>query len=331
MDDKKRVLSGIQPTGIFTIGNYFGAIKNWVSMQEKYACNYMIADMHSITVKQDPNILKKNVLSSLALSLACGIDINKSNIFIQSHISEHAELCWVLSSFSQFGELSRMTQFKDKSENNKENINAALFTYPVLQTADILLYNADFVPVGADQKQHIELSRNIAIRFNGIYGDVFTIPEPFMNIGQAKIMSLSDPDKKMSKSDKNQNGFIGILEEKDSIIKKVKKSVTDSEGIVYFGEEKAGINNLIDIYSSITEKTREDIKQEFEGKGYGDFKVKVGEVLADYLEPIRIKYNILISDIGYLEECYKKGGLNARNIASKTLKKVYDKIGFIDK
>ena len=329
MDDKKRVLSGIQPTGIFTIGNYFGAIKNCVSMLDEYLCNYMIADMHSITVKQDPVVLKNNVLSSLALSLACGIDIKKSNIFIQSHISEHAELCWVLSSFSQFGELSRMTQFKDKSENNKENINAALFTYPILQTADILLYNANLVPVGADQKQHIELSRNIAIRFNGIYGDIFTIPEAFMNIGQAKIMSLSDPIKKMSKSDKNQNGFIGILEEKDSIIKKIKKSVTDSEGIVYFGEGKDGINNLIDIYSSIMDKTREDIQQEFEGKGYGNFKLKVGEVLADYLEPIRIKYNSLINDRSYLEECYKTGALYARKIATETLKKIYDKVGFI--
>ncbi len=326
---KKRILSGIQPTGIFTIGNYIGALQNWVKLQEQYECIYMIVDLHSLTIKTDPKKLREMILSSYALLLSCGIDTEKSLLFMQSNVIGHSELAWVLSCYTQFGELSRMTQFKEKSISNSENINAGLFTYPVLQAADILLYNSDIVPVGIDQKQHIELARNIAIRFNGIYGDVFTIPEPYIKEYGSKVMSLSDPEKKMSKSDANINAYISLLDTPDIIIKKFKKSTTDSESVVEFRDGKAGINNLMTIYSSITNKNYTQIKNEFEGKGYGDFKLAVAESVIEFLRPIQDKYKKLICDKSYIEAEYKKCADKANNISIRTLDKVYEKIGMV--
>lgn len=326
---KKRILSGIQPTGIFTIGNYIGALQNWVQLQDEYECIYMIVDLHSLTIKNDPKKLREMMLSSYALLLSCGIDTEKSLLFMQSNVIGHAELAWILSCYTQFGELSRMTQFKEKSISNSENINSGLFTYPVLQTADILLYNADIVPVGIDQKQHIELARNIAVRFNGIYGDVFTIPEPYIKEYGSKIMSLSDPVKKMSKSDSNINGYISLLDTPDVIIKKFKKSITDSESVIEFREGKAGINNLMTIYSSITSKNYTEIQNEFEGKGYGDFKLAVAEAVVEFLRPIQDKYQKLICDKSYIEAEYKKCADKANTISIRTLDKVYKKIGIV--
>ena len=277
---KKVILSGIQPTGVFTLGNYLGAIKNWVTLQEEYDCAYMIADLHSITVRQEPAKLRQQILSAFATLLACGIDPEKSLMFIQSQVHQHAELAWVLSCYTQFGELSRMTQFKDKSAKHADNVNAGLFTYPSLMAADILLYQADLVPVGVDQKQHLELTRDIAARFNGLYSETFTLPEPYIPKLGAKIMSLADPTKKMSKSDENPNGFVTILDEPDVIIRKFKRAVTDSDTAVRYAEGKDGINNLMTIYSIITGKTLEEVEREFDGKGYGDFKLAVGEAVS---------------------------------------------------
>ncbi len=326
---KKVIFSGIQPTGIMTLGNYLGAIKNWVTLQEDYNCIYSIVNMHAITVRQDPQKLRQNTLEAYALILACGIDPEKSITFIQSHVKTHAELTWVLNCFTQFGELSRMTQFKDKSARYADNINAGLFDYPVLMAADILLYKADLVPVGIDQKQHLELCRDVAQRFNGVYGNVFTIPDAYIPKAGAKIMSLADPTKKMSKSDANPNAFISILDRPETIVKKFKRAVTDSEMEVAYREGKDGINNLMTIYSVVTGKTLEEIQNEFSGKGYGDFKVAVGEAVAEHLRPVRERFDALMKDKAYLEDCYQKGAQQALAISQRVLDKVYKKVGFI--
>ena len=326
---KKIVFSGIQPTGVMTLGNYLGAVKNWGVLQENYNCLYSIVDMHAITVRQDSAALRKNTLDAYALMLACGIDPEKSIAFIQSHVPAHAELSWILGCSTQFGELSRMTQFKDKSAKHADNINAGLFTYPVLMAADILLYKAELVPVGVDQKQHLELARNIAERFNFNYSDTFPIPEPYIMKQGAKIMSLADPTKKMSKSDENANGFISILDDEDTIIRKFKRAVTDSEACVVYRDGKDGINNLITIYSLVTGKTVEEVEREFDGKGYGDFKVAVGQAVADHLKPVRDEFKRLSADKAYLEACYKTGAEKASVLANRTLDKVKHKIGWV--
>lgn len=327
--EKKRVLSLLQPTGVYTLGNYLGSLRNFVPMQEEYECLFGIADLHSITVRQTPADLRKAILNSYALNIAIGLDPEKSVLFIQSQVPEHAQLGWVLQCFTQFGELSRMTQFKDKSQKHPENINAGLFTYPSLMAADILLYQADFVPVGNDQNQHIEITRDIAERFNGIYSPTFKVPEGLNPKNGARIMSLLDPTKKMSKSDPNKNGTVLLLDSKDEIVKKFKRAVTDSEARVCRGEGKDGINNLIDIYSCVTGKTADEVEIEFQNTGYGDFKLAVGEAVADKLAPIQKEHEKLLADKAYLEQCYKDGAEKAHYIARKTLSKVMRKIGFI--
>ena len=326
---KKRVLSMIQPTGVFTLGNYLGALKNFVALQEDYECVYALADLHAITVRQDPAAFRKNTLSAYAMMLALGIDPEKSVFFIQSHVSAHAQLAWILNCYTQFGELSRMTQFKDKSAKHADNINAGLFTYPCLMAADILLYNADYVPIGADQKQHLELARDIADRFNGIYSPTFTVPEGLIPKTGARIMSLQDPTKKMIKSDENTASFITMLDTPNEIMKKFKRAVTDSEACVRYGEGKYGINNLMGIYSCITGKTYEEIEQEFAGRGYGDFKTAVGEVVVQELAPIQARYNELMKDKAYIEKCYTEAAPRAEAIARRTLSKVMRKVGYL--
>ncbi len=326
---KKRILSGIQPTGTFTLGNYIGAVRNWGLLQQEYDCIYMIANMHAITVRQNPADLRRQSREAAALLLACGIDPQKSIVFVQSHVPAHAELSWVLSCNTQFGELSRMTQFKDKSARHADNVNAGLFTYPVLMAADILVYNADLVPVGADQKQHLELARNIASRFNNAYSDTFTVPEPYIPKTGARIMSLQEPDKKMSKSDTNVNSFILMLDEPDAIRRKFKRAVTDSEGAVYASEEKPGVTNLMSIYSVFTGKSFEEIQREFEGKGYGEFKDAVAQSVIDVFSPIQNEYRRILADKNYLDGVLKAGAEQASRIANKTCAKVYKKVGFL--
>ncbi|MBQ3918510.1 MAG: tryptophan--tRNA ligase [Oscillospiraceae bacterium] len=328
MKDKKIILSGIQPTGTFTLGNYIGAVRNWTKLQEDYNCIYMIANMHAITVRQDPSALRRNTANAYALLLACGIDPAKSIAFIQSHNRCHAEMNWVLSCSTQFGELSRMTQFKAKAEKHPDDINAGLFTYPVLMAGDILLYQSDLVPVGADQKQHLELTRDIAQRFNQKYGELFTIPEPYIGETGARVMSLQDPTSKMSKSDDNPNACIFILEDKDTIVRKFRRAVTDSDTCVRYAEGKDGINNLMTIYSAVTGKSYEEIEREFDGKGYGDFKTAVGETVADHLAPVRERFNQFAADKEYLEKCWTEGAQKAESIARRTLSKAYRKVGF---
>lgn len=328
---KQVILSGIQPSGAFTLGNYVGAIKNWAKLQDDYDCLYMIADMHAITVRQDPVKLRQNTMEAYAAIMACGVDPQTSVAFIQSHVPTHAQLNWLLACCTQFGELSRMTQFKDKSAKHPDDINAGLFTYPVLMAADILAYNADLVPVGVDQKQHLELTRNIAQRFNQRYGELFKQPDGYIPPMGAKIMSLADPTKKMSKSDENQNGCIYILDDTDTIIRKFKRAVTDSDACVRFAEGKDGINNLMTIYSVVTGKSYEDIEREFEGKGYGDFKLAVGEAVSDHLKPVRDNFARYIADKAYLKECYTKGAEAAFNISRKIVSKAYRKAGFVDR
>ena len=333
---KKTILSGIQSSGSLTLGNYLGALKNFKKLQDsgEYTCQYFIADLHSITVRQDPAQLRQRSLEIMKIYLAIGLGGGEHNIFYQSHVHEHAELGWVLGCYTQLGELSRMTQFKDKSSKNEQGINAGLFTYPVLMAADILIYQADLVPVGADQKQHLELARNIAVRFNGIYGETFKIPEPYIPQAGARIMSLQDPASKMSKSDPNPKGYILLLDKPDTIMKKVKSAVTDSIGTVQFDEnnpERVGMNNLINIYSVITSKSKKEIEKEFEGKGYGDFKTAVGETIIEELRPIQQKFAELSESQDYVREIYTKSAENAHGIAQKTLADIYDKIGFIEK
>ena len=326
---KPIIFSGIQPSGILTIGNYLGAMKNWVKLQDDYDCIYCVVDMHAITVRQDPAALRRRTYETLALYIAAGISPEKNILFVQSHVPAHAELAWTLNCSTMFGELSRMTQFKDKSAKHADNINAGLFTYPTLMAADILLYQTDCVPVGADQKQHVELARDIATRFNGIYGDTFKVPEPFIPKTGMRIMSLSDPTRKMSKSDENANSYVDMLDNRDSIIKKFKRAVTDSDTVVRYGEGKDGINNLMSIYSCFTGKTFEEIEREFDGKGYGDFKLAVGECTADALAPVQARFNELMADKAGLEAIMKDGAERAGRLARRTLSKVYRKVGFV--
>lgn len=329
---KKVMLSGIQPTGIFTLGNYLGAVRTWQEMQDKFQCYYFVADLHSLTIRQDPAQLRKNSLNAFALLLAAGLDPDKSLLFIQSHVPTHAELGWILACNSLFGELSRMTQFKDKAAKHADNINGGLFTYPSLMAADILLYQPDYVPVGQDQKQHLELTRDIAQRVNTFYGgSVFRMPEPYIPHEGAKIMSLQDPTRKMSKSDPNPGSFISILDDRAVIMNKFKRAVTDSETHVCFREGKDGINNLMTIYSCFTGKTMEEIEKEFDGKGYGDFKMAVGETVADALAPIKTRFDELIKDRAYLKATWQKGDEIAYKISKRTLDKVKHKIGLLDK
>lgn len=332
MDERKTILSGIQPSGELTLGSYLGAMKNWVDLSNDYNCFFCIVDMHAITVRQNPAELRRRTIAQLAQYIASGIDPEKNTIFIQSHVSAHAELNWVLSCYTMFGELSRMTQFKDKSAKNADNINAGLFTYPALMAADILLYQADLVPVGSDQKQHVELTRDIANRFNGVYGDVFKVPEPFIPKVGARIMSLSTPENKMSKSDKDPGGCIYIMEKPEDIMRSFKRAVTDSDTCVrYDPENKKGISNLMTIYSVATGKSYDEIENEFVGKGYGDFKATVGEAVVELLRPIREEADKLIKDKAYLEQVYRDGAARASYVANKTLRKVYKKVGFVQK
>lgn len=330
MQDKKIILSGIQPSGAMTLGTYLGALKNWAKLSEIYDCYYTIVDMHAITSRQDPAELRKTTLSQLAQYVACGIDPEKNMLFIQSHVPAHAQLSWVLSCYTMFGELSRMTQFKDKSGKNTENINAGLFTYPSLMAADILLYQADLVPVGSDQKQHIELTRDIAVRFNGIYGDVFKLPEPYIPKVGARIMDLQTPTSKMSKSQIEDGGCVLLLDTPEDIMRSFKRAVTDSETSVRFDpERKPGVSNLIQIYAACTGKGFDEIETEFEGQGYGALKKSVGEAVVETLRPIREEATKLLADKAYLESVYKMGAEKASRAANKTLGKVYKKIGFI--
>ena len=328
---KKRIFSGVQPSGDLTLGNYIGAIRNWEKLQDDYECLYSIVDLHSITVRQEPAELRKRTLEVLMQYLAAGIDPEKSCVFIQSHVPAHTELSWVLGCNAQMGELSRMTQFKEKSRSHADNINAGLFTYPVLMAADILLYQTDLVPVGHDQLQHLELARDVATRFNHYYSDTFKIPEPYIpKVGQ-RIMSLQTPENKMSKSDPNPNGCIYLLDDTDTIIRKFKRAVTDSGSEIKAGAEKPGITNLLSIYSAVTNKTVEEAEKEFEGRGYGDFKLAVGEAVADCLKPMQTEFKRLQGDKAYVESVYKKGAETANFLAQKTLRKVYKKVGFIAK
>ena len=327
---KKVMLSGIQPSGDLHLGNYLGAIKNWGARSEEFDCFYFMADLHTITVRQEPAELRRRTLEQLALYIACGLDPEKNTLFIQSQVPAHAQLGWVLQCYTMFGELTRMTQFKDKSEKHKDNINAGLFAYPSLMASDILLYRPDFVPVGEDQKQHVELTRNIAIRFNSVYGDVFKIPEPYIAKTGARIYGLTTPDSKMSKS--IPEGCVFLMDDPDTIARKFKRAVTDSdtERCVRFDKEnKPGVSNLMNIYSTITGKTFEEIEKEFEGKGYGVFKPAVGEAVIETLRPIREEASRIIKDKAYLESVYKDGAARASRVADKTLYKVYKKVGFV--
>ncbi|MFR3249768.1 MAG: tryptophan--tRNA ligase [Eisenbergiella sp.] len=326
--DQKILFSGMQATGNLTLGNYLGALKNWVNLADEYTTFFSVVDMHSITVRQDPAELRRRARALLTLYIAAGLDPEKNCIYYQSHVSGHAELAWILNCFTYMGELNRMTQFKDKAAKHADNINAGLFTYPVLMAADILLYQADVVPVGKDQLQHLEITRDIAQRFNAIYGDVFTIPEPYMGKAGAKIMSLQDPAKKMSKSDENPNASIYLMDDKDPILRKFKRAVTDSEAQVRYREEQPGIRNLIDIYGVCTKKTPEEVEREFDGRGYGDFKMAVGEAVAAELAPLQARVAELSKDKAYIDSVIKNNAEKAEYYANKTLRKVQKKIGF---
>lgn len=328
-NEKKVIFSGMQPSGVITLGNYLGALKNWTNLQDEYNCLYCIVDMHAITVRQDPATLRKNARNLLMQYIAAGLDPEKNVIYYQSHVSAHAELAWILNCFTYMGELNRMTQFKEKSSKHAENINAGLFTYPALMAADILLFQTDLVPVGGDQKQHLELSRDLATRFNNLYGDTFKIPEPYISKVGAKIMSLQDPTKKMSKSDEDMNASISLIDDPDTIIRKFKRAVTDSDAQVRFDQEmKPGISNLMTIYSSITGMSMEAIQNEFEGKGYGDFKLKVGEAVVEELRPMHKRFDELSKDKAYIDGIIKKNAETANYLATKTLRKVQKKVGF---
>lgn len=331
-EQKKRILSGIQPSGDLTLGSYLGAIKNWAALADEYDCYYMLADMHTITVRQVPADLRRHTLTQLAAYIACGLDPEKNVLFIQSQVPAHAQLAWVLSCYTMFGELSRMTQFKDKSAKNADNINAGLFTYPSLMAADILLYQADLVPVGGDQKQHVEICRDIATRFNGIYGEVFKLPEPYIPKVGARVMSLTGPENKMSKSDKDPNGCVYMLERPEEILRKFKKAVTDSEACVrYDPANKPGVSNLMQIYSVTTGKSFDAIEREFAGHGYGDFKAAVGESVVEILRPIQEETARILADKAYLQSVYRTGAEKAAHVASRTLGKVFKKVGFIER
>ncbi len=327
--NRKRAFSGIQPSGAFTLGNYSGAIRNWKTMQQEYECIFCVVDMHAITVRQQPAALRRQTYEAAAMLLAAGINPKESTVFVQSHVPQHAELSWVLACNTMFGELSRMTQFKDKSAKHADNVNAGLFTYPVLMAADILLYNADAVPVGEDQKQHLELSRNIAQRFNNAYSPTFTVPEPVIHKLGGRVMSLQDPTVKMSKSDENANAFILMADDKDTIIRKFKRAVTDSEARVYRSEDKPGVSNLMSIYNVMTGKSDQEIEKEFEGRGYGDFKEAVALSVVEKFEPMQQEYTRILADKAQLEAILKDGAEKAQYLARKTLSKVYKKVGYL--
>lgn len=328
---RKKSLSLIQPTSIPTLGNYLGAMKGWPAFQDEFDTIYGVADLHSITVRQDPKKLREQTVQLYALLLSIGLDPEKSILFIQSHVPQHSQLAWLLNCYTQFGELNRMTQFKDKSQQHSDNVNAGLFTYPCLMAADILLYQADIVPVGADQKQHLEITRDIAERFNGVYGNVFTVPEPYLVKSGARVMSLADPTRKMSKSDPNPKGTVYLTDEPNVIMKKFKSAVTDSEMSVHYAEGKDGINNLMTIYSAVTGKTFDAIESEFTGRGYGDFKKAVGEAVVAELEPVQKKYKEYMTDKAYLQEQWTTGADLAQRISQRTLDKAMKKIGFLAK
>lgn len=327
--EKKNLFSAIQPSGILTIGNYLGALRNFKKLQDDYNGIFSLADLHTLTVKQDPSTLRKNIYELTALYLACGIDTEKSILFAQSHVSAHSELAWVLNTICYPGELSRMTQYKDKSIKHEDNINMGLMDYPVLMAADILLYQTELVPIGADQKQHLELTRDLAIRFNNRFGETFKIPEPYIGKTTARVMSLAEPDRKMSKSDANLNAFISMDDDPDTIIRKFKRAVTDSDNKIVASPEKPGISNLLDIYCGFTGKSIEEAQNEFEGKGYGDFKIKVGEAVAEVINPIRLEKNKLLANKDYLDDILKNGAERAERIAYRTLGKVYKKVGLV--
>ncbi|WP_270670570.1 tryptophan--tRNA ligase [Paraclostridium bifermentans] len=331
MSEKKIIFSGAQPSGKLTLGNYLGAIKNWKELQEDYNCYYSVVDLHAITVPQEAKNLRANTMQLLAQYMASGLDPEKNTIFIQSHVSCHTELMWILNTMTYMGELSRMTQFKDKSQKSEANLNAGLFTYPVLMAADILLYQTDLVPVGEDQKQHLELARDLANRFNNRYSPTFKVPEPYIPKAGARVMSLQEPTKKMSKSDENENGYILLVDDADTIRRKIKRSVTDSVGVVRYSDEQPGIKNLLDIYSKLDNKSIEYVVAMYEGKGYGDFKNDVAEVIVETLKPIKDQYEYLLSNKDYLEDIYAKGAQKAEYQARKTLRKVYKKVGLIEK
>ncbi|NBI18216.1 tryptophan--tRNA ligase [Neglecta sp. X4] len=329
-NEKKRILSMYQCTGTFTLGNYLGALRNHIRLQDEgYQCVYALADLHAITVRQEPAQLRKYTMEAYAFLLAMGLDFNKTIFFIQSHVPQHAQLAWILNCYTQFGELSRMTQFKDKSAKHADNINAGLFTYPCLMAADILLYQADFVPVGADQKQHVEIARDIAERFNGIYSPTFTVPEPIIPQHGARVMSLQDPTRKMSKSDGNNNGCISVLDDPDTIMRKFKRAITDSEACVRYSDDKPGVKNLMEIYSCITGKSMEEIEGEFAGKGYGDFKPAVAEAVIGELRPIQERFKEILQDKDYLQRCCRENAEKAGSIAQRTVSKAMKKIGFL--
>ena len=328
LDGKKSLFSGMQSTGTLHLGNYLGALKNWVGLEDEYECFYCVVDMHSITIRQNPAELRKKARALLTLYIAAGLNPEKNCIYYQSHVSAHAELSWILNCYTYMGELNRMTQFKDKAAKHADNINAGLYTYPVLMAADILLFQSDVVPVGSDQKQHLEITRDIAQRFNSIYGDVFTIPEPYIGKVGARIMSLQDPEKKMSKSDDNENANIYLMDDPDTIIRKFKRAVTDSDNEIRYSEDKPGISNLIDIYGAVTGKSKEEIEREFSSAGYGDFKVAVGEAVVAMLNPIQTKFRELSNDKTYIDQIIKANAEKAQYYANKTLRKVQKKIGF---
>lgn len=329
--DKKTVFSGVQPSGALTLGNYLGAIRNWVDIQDEYEGIFCVVDQHAITVPQEAKNLRKNTLEVLALYIACGLDPKKSTLFIQSHVSAHAELGWVLNTITSMGQLNRMTQYKEKSQKSEANLNAALFTYPVLMAADILLYQTDVVPVGEDQKQHLELARDLAERFNTRYSETFKVPDPMISEFGARIMSLQEPTKKMSKSDSDVNSFILLLDDDATIKRKIRRAVTDSLGMVKYCDEQPGVKNLLTIYSKFSGKSIKELEKDYEGKGYGDFKNDLAEVVADGLRPIREKAMELIADKDQLERIYTEGAEKAEKIARKTLRKVYKKVGFIER
>ena len=327
--EKKIIFSGVQPSGTLTLGNYLGALKNWAELQEAYRCYYCVVDMHAITVRQDPAELRRRTLDVAALYMAAGIDPKRSVIYVQSHVPQHAELGWVLNCFTYLGELSRMTQYKDKAAKHQDNLNSGLFTYPVLMAADILLYQADLVPVGSDQKQHVELTRDLAIRFNNLYGDVFTVPEPYIGKAGARIMSLQEPTSKMSKSDPNPNGYISILDDADTIRRKVKRAVTDSDGEIRLSPDKPGVSNLLAIYAACRGVTPEQAEAEFAGMGYGALKDGVSEAVIAELAPLQEKYRAIRGDKGYLEGVLRENAEIASRAATKTLRKVHKKVGFL--
>lgn len=330
INDKKILYSGMQATGNLTLGNYLGALKNWVTLNEEYECFWGVMDLHSLTVRQVPAEFRKRARNLLTLYIAAGLDPKKNCIYFQSHVSAHAELSWILNCFTYMGELNRMTQFKDKAAKHADNINAGLFTYPVLMAADILLYQADFVPIGKDQKQHLEITRDIATRFNSLYGDVFTIPEPYFGKAGAKIMSLQDPTKKMSKSDENINGSIYLMDDPDTIVRKCKRAVTDSDNEIRYGEDKHGVSNLLEIYSTCLGKSIEEAEKEFAGMGYGDFKMAVAEAVISVLKPLQEEYERLQKEKDFLDGIIKENDEKAAYFANKTLRKVKKKVGLTE-